>query len=176
MEILMGQCPKRRILLTLIPLILMINGFGQQLKISFKLIDEMDKNPSETVFLVNIYNGKYDNYWIQDTAYLKNQVEYPETNLIYPFLWKKSGKIFKLYENYKHRPGTLVLKCVDSCCNCILIKQGQKLAFTLKLLECYNLTKGQYRMQVAIHPPIFSPVPKEQLGEIQSNIIKFSID
>src|SRR6187402_1635022 len=93
-------------------------GAAQKVNIDFKLVDNKFEDPSNYVFAVTVQNVQFESYWIQDTSYLKSEVEYPDANLIYPHLWRKTGGKYMLYENYKHRPGTLRPKCMDSCCNC----------------------------------------------------------
>ena len=149
--------------------------YSQKAEMYVKLIDS-SSSASEYIFNIEVKNISFDTYWVQDTSFLKNLLEHPAKNLIYPYLQKKAANEFKIYERYKYRPGVGTLaKCLDSCCNCIFLKRGESLKIDLPILECYIMEKGQYRMQVVIGPPFFSCLGCKQLEEICSKYVYFTV-
>lgn len=155
-----------------------LNSYCQKASIHIKLIDKTPSNPSDFVFEIEINNNRFENYWVQDTAFLKEELVNPSYNLIYPFIWKKDqGGIYKLYDNLKRMPGVgTSSKWQDSCYNCIYLKKGESLKINLKVLQCCTIEKGQYRLQVAIRPPLFSCNGCDQLQELSSDYIYFDVD
>jgi hypothetical protein len=112
---------------------------------------------------------------VQDTGYLKRTVEYPSSNLIYALFWKKNKGKYVLYENRKNRPGHLPVKYLDSCYNCIFIPKGGSLTFALKLQDCCNFEKGQYRMIAYLRAPPDQCDGCDQIVELESNYVYFTV-
>jgi hypothetical protein len=156
-------------------LMMFFSGYAQKATLDVKLFDNSSKNSSEFIFRVKITNSGFDHYWIQDTGYLAQEVEYPHANLIYTILSKKVNGKYIHYENLKHRPGTLRDKCMDSCCNCIFLNKGRTLTFDLKLLQCCTVTEGEYKMQVYIHAPTDLCDRCDQIEELVSPSIYFAV-
>ena len=151
--------------------------YSQKAAIYVKLIDKSSSNASDYIFNVEVKNISFDKYWVQDTSFLRNLLEHPTKNLIYPYLEKKIGNEFKIYEHYKYRPGVGVrAKCLDSCCNCIFLNKGESLKIDLSILECYIVEKGQYRLRVTLDIPFLSCIECKQLEEIHSKYIYFKVD
>jgi hypothetical protein len=149
---------------------------AQKATIYVKLLDSSSSNAAEYIFNVEVKNVSFDKYWVQDTAFLRSLLEHPTDNLIYPYLEKRVGSRFKIYEHYKYRAGVGIrAKCLDSCCNCIFLKKSESLKINLPILKCYNMEKGEYRLQVTIGPPLFSCDACKQLGQIYSKYIYFRV-
>jgi hypothetical protein len=156
----------------------LLNSYCQKTTIRIQLLDKSTSDASEFVFEIAIKNKGFEKYWVQDTTFLKEELLNPSEDLVYPFLWKKNNEsIYKLYGNYKRRPGVgPPSKWMDSCKNCIFLKRGESLKVRLKMLECYLIDRGQYKLQVAIRPPLFSCNDCPQLAELSSNFIYFKVD
>jgi hypothetical protein len=155
-----------------------LDSYCQKASIHIKLIDKTSFSPTDFVFEIAINNNGFENYWIQDTAFLKEELGNPGANLIYPFIYKKNQEgSYKLYENFKRRTGVgPPSKWQDSCINCIYLKKGESLTIHLKILQCCTIEKGQYRLQVEIRPPLFSCNNCDQLAGISSNYIYFDVN
>src|SRR5579859_641284 len=150
--------------------------YSQKASISINGLDTSSLNAVEYVFLITIKNKDFPRYWISDTTDINNFLKYPTQSPIYPFLEKKVNKIYIYVDPYKRYGGVLPDSSLLYCTNCITIKKGESINLKLKLLGSYRLGPGEYRIQVATHPPSMSCNKCEQLGEIFSDYYYFKID
>ena len=164
-----------KIVLSQLLLFVGVFGYSQKAIVRLELVDGSMKDPSNYVFRVNVANRSFKEYLLQDTSYLKATVEWPDANLIVPFIWQKVNGVYKTYEHDKHHSGPLRPKCVDSCCGCIILKQKRSMSFDLNLLKCCILEKGKYRVQAGLHPPAHSCVACPELAELESNYVYFEV-
>ena len=148
-------------------------AYSQKVGIKLNIVDSSHSEASDYVFRVTIKNVGLDRYWIQDTSYLLTSVLSWSAQLIWPYLWIKTGNGYEFYEHERHYPGTLANKCNDSCCNCIFIQKGSSLSFDLPLLKNRVMQKGKYKMQISVTSPIYSD--KLRSREITSDFLYFDI-
>lgn len=134
------------------------------------------KDVAQSHFEIKVVNKGFDRYWIQDTSYLAANVESPLSSFIHPIVWRKINGKYQVYVNLKYRLHGLPAKCADSCCNCIIVPQGDSLTFTLDLLKCCRrFEKGEYKMQAYIRAPADLCNACEQIVELESNYLYFSV-
>lgn len=150
--------------------------YSQKTSISINLMDTSSRNSMDYVFFITIKNKEFSKYWVSDTTDINNLLKNPTQSPIYPFVEKKSNEKYTYVDPYKRSGGVLPDSSLLYCINCITIKKGDSINLKLKLLGSYKLSPGQYRIQVATHPPFMSCNNCEQLTEIFSDYFYFKID
>jgi hypothetical protein len=162
--------------LTLSLICMFLTSYSQKTSVALALIDTSYSNTSNFVFRVKITNDSFDTYWVQDTTILQARVAFPSQNLIHIFISKKVNGFYEHFENWKHSEGLFTrAECGDTCFDCIILSKGQSIQVNLKILQCCNIEKGRYRMEIGIVPPLLICNNCEQLGEITSNYVYFTI-
>ncbi len=165
-----------RIVLLFFSLVIVLHCHAQQ-KVKFKLTlsDTNSRTAADYLFKVKLINSGFDRYWVQDTSYLIAGAAISSLNLIHPMIWRKEGGKYRLYENQNFRSGPLRDKCLDSCCNCIIISKGDSITFNIKLLKPYKFEKGQFKMQAYLSPPLNVCNGCDQIVELESNYVYFTV-
>jgi hypothetical protein len=157
-------------------LFLFLNGRSQQkVQVNLTLLNSTNRDPSRWIFRIKLVNKGFEKYWVQDTTYIANSVRTPSQNLAYPMTWRKINGKYMLYDTPRNGGGPLRDKCMDSCCNCINILRHDSISFDLKLLAPYKFDKGQYKAQAYISIPLLSCDGCEQLPELESNYVFFTV-
>jgi hypothetical protein len=148
---------------------------AQEVTINLKLVDSSSADAANYNFKISVRNTTLGDYWVQDTAFLLTSIKSHSAQLIYAFLWKKEGHRYLRYEHEKHYPGTLYSKCMDSCCNCTLLKRNELISFSLPMLTDRTIEKGSYKMKIALHAPINPSAKSKQPPSAESNYIFFNV-
>jgi hypothetical protein len=167
-----------QIRLLILPLLICLGNrsYAQTAKMIVSVADMPRNQPEKYVFRVTIVTDSANIYWLQDTSYLQKFVEDP--SLLVPRLKKRVGNEYVRYEKFKHFPGYLPDKCVDSCCNCISLGKSQSVSFYINLLKCFVITPGDYILDVDLSPPLYSytnlNIDLRNL-EIESNKVYFTV-
>jgi hypothetical protein len=149
-----------------------ISCYSQKASVRLKLIDQSSLDISKYIFQVRITNNLFDKYWVQDTTFIASVIANPSINLLHIFVEKRTGNGYKYFSKWKNRSGYgLSNKCLDSCCNCIILLKGQSVSANFNILEGCRIEKGKYRVQIGIVPPLFVCNGCAQLAEISSNYV-----
>ena len=151
--------------------------YGKQVEVKIKVDRKYGKDAGEINFNVRIKNNSFKEYYVQDTLYMQRHVTAPGANFIWSYIdKKKNGKYIPGEYGYRGRGSLVPDSCSSVCCNCLLLKKGDFIQFTLALLKPYKLEKGEYRVHVSFIPPKAPPKADPKIHqELESNYVYFTI-
>jgi len=150
--------------------------YSQKAKIFLGVKDSLTSSPSDVIFQMEIKNVSFDKYWVQDTSFLRSNIEVPNQNLIHPYIEKSENGRYKSYSAEKYGSNSAEReKYLDTCYNCIYLNKGESLKMNLPILSCCRLEKGMYRISVSLSPPLYSCNLCSQLTEITSNYVYLNV-
>jgi hypothetical protein len=129
---------------------------AQKASIHIRLVDSSSASASDYIFELEVRNNRFDKYWVEDTAQMRTDVMGYPLGLFNIRVSKYGNDGLRMYENLKKHQGdrlSLVDSCETLCCNCVVLEKKQSVKIKLPLLTNYNLEKGHYIIEVAVHPP-----------------------
>jgi hypothetical protein len=150
---------------------------AQKATLKMNIVDSTDTNLKNYHFEITVTNKSKFDLIIQDTNFMKGNVDYLMSNLITPCFYKKTGDKYLFFDAIP-RSGVVVHgidSCLEKCCGCITIKKRHSLKFTLNILACCSLEPGFYKLVVGLRQPFMGMKRKYLVGELISNEIYFSI-
>lgn len=152
-------------------------GLAQSGRITaqISLIDSSSNNSSQFIFRVVVKNNSKGALLVQNSDYIKSLVSAPVRNYIYPFLEIEDSGKFRRYEPNSVHYSFFEDTCLSNCCKCFILGKGKTANIDLKILECYTLRPGRYKLDIGMRFPFDNLENNKDVKEIFSNYIYFNV-